>query len=420
MKISVTSLLSAKTMGLGLVLTLPLWLGATPLPVVSPQPSPSAKSSPPSKSTLPLKPLTLSQVITSECAATCLALDTKLWGNSAQPKDKSALVVAIDYSLRYLKTDKAQAAYTNYPVEGVTLARVEQSLRRFRQLLLQSPSPEVLQKAVQQEFTFYQAVGKDNQGTVGFTGYYQPLFLASRVPTTKYRYPLYKRPSGFELWKEPHPTRLQLEGMDGLQGRKGPLKGLELFWMHDRLEAFLVQIQGSALLKFPDGKVTGVGYAGRTKYPYTSIGKELIKDGKLDAEGITLQKVIGYFKLNPKAMNQYLPRNQGFVFFTDTGNAPPQGSLKVPVTAERSIATDKSLMPPGALALIQTQVPMSANPSTPNYQLVNRFVLDQDTGSAIKGPGRVDIFMGTGPQAEQRAGLINHSGKLYYLLLKSK
>lgn len=406
MKLSAASLLTTQTFVLSL--TLPLWLGATPLPVAPPKPPQS------------LKPLTLSQAVTTECAATCLALDTKLWGNAAQPKDKSALLIAIDYSLSYFKTAKAQEAYANYPVEGVTLTRVEQSLRRFRQLLLQSTSPEALQKAVQQEFTFYQAVGKDNRGTVGFTGYYQPLFSASRQPTPYYRYPLYKRPPGLELWKEPHPNRLQLEGMDGLQGRKGPLKGLELFWMHDRLEAFLVQIQGSALLKFPDGKVTGVGYAGRTKYPYTSIGKELIKDGKLDAEGVTLQKVMGYFKLNPKAMNQYLPRNQGFVFFTDTGNAPPQGSLRVPVTPERSIATDKSLMPPGALALLQTQIPMSANPATPNYQLVNRFVLDQDTGSAIKGPGRVDIFMGTGSQAEQRAGLINHPGKLYYLLLKAK
>ncbi len=366
----------------------------------------------------PLKPLPLSQVTTPDCAIACFGLDQKLWGSEGQSKDKSALAVAIDYSLRYLKTDAARSAYEKYPVEGITLTRVDRSLRRFRQLLLQSRSPEALQKSVQQEFIFYQAVGKDNQGTVGFTGYYQPIHLANRVRTQIYRYPLFKRPPNLEQWPEPHPTRLQLEGQDGLQASKGQLKGLELFWMRDRLEAFLVQVQGSALLKFPDGTVTGVGYAGRTKYPYTSIGKELIKDGKLEAEGISLQKVVDYLNHNPQDLSEYLPRNQGFVFFSDTGNAPPQGSLKVPVTPERSIATDKSLMPPGALALIQTEISLAANLKTPNYQFVNRFVLDQDTGSAIKGAGRVDIFMGTGDRAGQRAGLVNHPGKLYYLLLK--
>jgi membrane-bound lytic murein transglycosylase A len=383
---------------LGMSAAIPLWIAATP-------------SGP------PLQPLPASQVVTTECPQACLGLDQKLWGTTGQPKDKSALLLAIDYSLQYLKTDAARTTYAKSPVKGVTLTRVDRSLRRFRQLLLQAKSPQALQRSVQQEFTFYQSVGKDNQGTVGFTGYYQPIHSASRTRTKTYRYPLYKRPPDFEKWSEPHPTRLQLEGKDGLQASQGKLKGLELFWLRDRLEAFLVQVQGSALLRFPDGSVTGVGFNGRTKYPYTSIGKELIKDGKLEAEGITLQKVVDYLNRNPQELNNYLPRNQSFVFFSNTGNAPPQGSLKVPVTTERSIATDKSLMPPGAIALIQTELPLAADTKAPNYQRVNRFVLDQDTGSAIKGPGRVDIFMGTGDKAGQRAGLVNHPGKLYYLLL---
>ncbi|NES46638.1 3D domain-containing protein, partial [Moorena sp. SIO2C4] len=113
------------------------------------------------------------------------------------------------------------------------------------------------------------------------------------------------------------------------------------------------------------------------------------------------------------------PRNKSFVFFRETRGAPATGSLGLPVMAERSIATDKSIMPPGALALIQTSIPYPNAVGQLESRLVSRYVLDQDTGSAIKGPGRVDIFMGTGKLAGNRAGLINDTGELYYLLLKN-
>lgn len=161
-----------------------------------------------------------------------------------------------------------------------------------------------------------------------------------------------------------------------------------------------------------------IGFAGKTNYPYTSVGRELVKDGKLPLEGLTLPVLIDYFQSSPAELNQYLPRNQSFVFFKETHGAPATGSIGVPVTAERSIATDKSLMPPGALALINTRIPYSTTAGQLEPRRVNRYVLDQDTGSAIRGAGRVDIFMGTGPLAGDRAGNINETGELYYLLLK--
>jgi membrane-bound lytic murein transglycosylase A len=284
--------------------------------------------------------------------------------------------------------------------------------------VVQSPSPAALQAAVRQEFAFFQAVGKDNAGGVSFTGYYEAVYTASPVRTTTYRYPLYRLPADFQQWPQPHPSRLQLEGADGLQGGQGRLRGLELVWLRDRLEAFLVHIQGSARLQLTNGRLMTVGYAGKTNYPYTSIGQELIRDGKVEREGLTLPKVLQYFQQNPREMNTYLPRNQSFVFFSNTQGGAATGSIRVPVTPERSIATDKSLMPPGALALIQAEIPYRNAQGLLAKQLVSRFVLDQDTGSAIKGPGRVDIFMGTGPEAKARAGLINTPGRLYYLLLK--
>jgi membrane-bound lytic murein transglycosylase A len=347
-------------------------------------------------------------------ASPALPPDTQVIG-----ADKQALLRALDHSLRYLSTSKSSGDYRRIVgIRGVTLERVRRSVARFRQLVSTTRSPQELQQAIEQEFVFYQAAGKDGQGTVAFTGYFEPVHTASRKPTTEFRYPIFRPPSGFTTWQKPHPTRAQLEGRDGLQFANSPLRGQELAWLRDRLEAFLIQVQGSARLRLVTGGTMTVGYAGNTNYPYTGIGRELVKEGKLTPEQLTLPNVIAYFRQNPADLEVYLPRNQRFVFFTETGGAPALGSLGVPVTAERSIATDKSLFPPGALALIQTQLPYPNANGSLEQQLVTRYVLDQDTGGAIKGPGRVDVFMGTGDKAGDRAGLINSTGQMYYLLLR--
>lgn len=330
---------------------------------------------------------------------------------------RAPLLAAVDHSLRYLETTTAAEHYQKLTIPGITRSRVQRSLVRFRQLLQQAGSAAELQAAVQREFIFYQSIGND-QGNVGFTGYFEPTYAASRVPTPDYRYPLYRLPPRFSQWARPHPTRAQLEGTDGLQAAKGPLRGRELVWLGDRLEAFLVQVQGSARLQLTDGSTMSVGFAGKTDQPYSGVGKELVKDGKFRLEDLSLPALIQYFRQHPAEMNLYLPRNRSFVFLRETNGAAATGSLGVPVTAERSIATDKSILPPGALALIQTQIPYANASGQLEQRLVSRYVLDQDTGSAIKGPGRVDIFMGTGPQAGERAGRLVSTGQLYYLLLK--
>ena len=335
----------------------------------------------------------------------------------AEQDQRRTLLAAIAQSLNYLQTPAAAEAYREYAVPGITRDRVQRSLERFRQLVLEYPDPVNLEAAVLREFDFYQAIGHDGAGTVDFTGYFEPTYRASRVSTAEYQYPLYRLPSNLAQWA-PHPTRIQLEGADGLQGSTGLLSGLELVWLSDRLEAFLVQVQGSARLQLTDGSTMTVGYAGRTEYPYTSLGRELVNDGKFALEELSLPVLIQYFEQNPADLSQYIPRNNRFVFFQETRGSAAIGSLGVPVTAERSIATDKSLMPPGALALIQTEIPYANPAGELEPRLVSRYVLDQDTGGAIRGAGRVDIFMGTGERAGDRAGLINTTGQLYYLLLK--
>ena len=341
-------------------------------------------------------------------------IDNQIWGENG---DKQNLLAAIDYSLSYIKTSKAKAAYQKYIIPEITKERVEKSLKRFRELVVNSQNSEELQQAVNREFILYKSIGSDNQGNILFTGYYKPIYQASREQTSEYQYPVYRLPDDFDSWSKPHPTRLDLEGADALQADQGKLKGLELYWLKSRIDAFIAQVQGSAVLEFSDGSTTSINYAGNTDHEYVSLGKELIKDGKLEQEGITLEKVINYLEENPESQDEYLPRNPRFIFFRDTKDAAAIGSLNVPVTPERSIATDKSLMPPGALAIIRAPFPF-INQGKIEQRLVSRYVLDQDTGGAIKSPGRVDYYIGIGKEAGDRAGAIVNQGELYYLLLK--
>lgn len=367
----------------------------------------------------------------TQCGLQNLGIDEGLWEDTTKSggknnltnhqklttNNKQPLLTSIDHSLQYLQTEAAVKAYQNYRISDITRDRVWRSLVRFRQLLLSSRSSAELEAAVKREFIFYQSIGKDKEGTVLFTAYYEPLYPASRVPTAAYRYPLYRRPPNLSSWSKPHPTRAELEGEDGLQGSKGKLGGLELLWLRDRIEAYTIHIQGSARLLLPDGSQTSVNYDGNTAYSYSSIGRALADDGKLPLEGMTMPIILDYFHKHPADLNIYIPRDRSFVFFKESHGNPALGSINVPVTAERSIATDKSLMPPGALALIHAAFPFVNRSGQIEHRTVSRYVLDQDTGGAIKGPGRVDYFVGTGEEAGIRAGVTVSNGQLYYLLL---
>ncbi|MEH2228522.1 MAG: murein transglycosylase A [Nostoc sp.] len=414
--------LALLSLSLGIALVNPLWSAVAQVPNLLPLPLPTAPDLPPIPIPIapaiapPLKPITIG----SDCTVrpTCLGWDEQIWGQRGKTGDRKALLASIDNSLLYLTKGDAIAAYQNYPVREITLDRVRRSLLRFRQLVVSSKSAAQLQAAVSREFVFYQSVGNDGKGTVKFTAYYEPVYTASRVRTAIYKYPLYRLPPDFSQWPKPHPKRIDLEGKDGLKGNKSKLRGLELLWFRDRLDAYMVHIQGSAQIKLTNGKTTSIGYAGGTDYPWTSIGKELAKDGKLPLNGLTMPRLISYFRQKPQELNNYLPRWERFIFFQETSGRGATGSIHVPVTAERSIATDKSLMPPGALALIYNSFPYPASGGKLERRTVSRFVLDQDTGSAIKGPGRVDYFMGSGKLAGDRAGVTGGNGSLYYLLLK--
>jgi membrane-bound lytic murein transglycosylase A len=143
-----------------------------------------------------------------------------------------------------------------------------------------------------------------------------------------------------------------------------------------------------------------------------------VANGKIAAEELSLPNLMAFFEANPEALDDYIPKNQRFIFFRETSGGSPRGNLSVPVTAGVSIATDKELMPPGAMALIQVPLPQRQITGEWSSQPTSRLVLDQDTGGAIIGPGRVDLFVGSGAEAGELAGRINTTGRLYYLLLR--
>jgi membrane-bound lytic murein transglycosylase A len=213
----------------------------------------------------------------------------------------------------------------------------------------------------------------------------------------------------------PYPTRSQIE-------RGGVLRGLELAWLKDRYEAYTVEVQGSAELRMRDGSRLAVGYAGDNGYEYTSVGLALVEAGKLKKRDLSLVSIKRYFQENPDEMDFYLYRNKRFIFFREEEGGP-YGCLGVRVTALRSLATDKKrgspdIYPRGCVAFLRTTLPRADGAGGITRARYSGFALDHDRGSAIRSPGRADVYMGIGPEAELVAGHTMSEGRLYYIFVK--
>lgn len=328
---------------------------------------------------------------------------------------------SIDYSLRYLAKPSSKKYFPFG--EDISHERAVASLKTLARLLDSGLAGRPLAAAINEQFEFYQSVGCDDMGTVLYTGYYTPIFDGSLTPTSVYRYPLYKQPK--DLVKGEDGVILGRKNADGTfslyPDRKeletsGQLKGLELVYLADPFEVYIAQVQGSAKIRTADGKLLTIGYTANNGHEYKSIGEEMIRDGVLTREQLSLQQMIEYFKANPQMVDTYTQRNPRFVFFQfDSGE--PRGSLNEPVTAMRSIATDKSIYPRACIGLLQTRLPR-LNGMEITDRPYTGFALDQDTGGAIRAPGRCDVYMGVGDQASKLAGRVYQEGKLYYIFVK--
>jgi len=331
------------------------------------------------------------------------------------------LRTAIERSLNYLGKASSRQFY---PYADVNHDRVVKTLETFLTFVDSGIRADELNGVIRAHFDVYMSVGCDDRGTVLFTGYYTPIFEASFERTERFAYALYgmpddlvKGPDGQTLGRRDsagliraYPDRATLE-------RSGTLEGLELVWLADPFEVYIAHVQGSAKLRMPDGQIITVGYAANNGHEYVSVAQALVADGKILSDRMSLASMIDYFQQHPDQVGRYTQRNPRYVFFR-IAEETPHGSLNEPVTPMRTIATDKSIFPRAALAFISTMVPQMGH-----VGFVKRpyegFVLDQDTGGAIRAPGRCDIYMGQGDQAGHLAGQTYQEGRLYYLFLKS-
>lgn len=293
--------------------------------------------------------------------------------------------------------------------------------------LVGDPDIDIVRAFIETRFVAYEMHAGAN-GTDGLiTGYYEPLLFGSLKKSARYRYPLYRRPADLltvdlgsvypELANKVVRARIKDKRVVPYYSRseidngKNPLKGSELVWVDNIVDLFFLHIQGSGRIRLDDGRELAVGYADQNGHPYESIGARLIRMGELEAEAVNMPSIKDWLTAYPDKAIALLNSNPSYIFFSPrpTAGSGPLGSLNVPLTSERSIAVDKRFIPLGYPVWIDTQLPDSELP----YQ---RLMIAQDTGGAIKGSVRADIFFGHGKRAESLAGKMKQKGRLYVLL----
>jgi len=269
---------------------------------------------------------------------------------------------------------------------------------------------------------------KDGKTLGLITGYYEPLLQGSWERSEEYQYPLYGVPEDL-LVVDLGAIYPQLKGMRlrgklvgnkvvpyhdraQLNGNQDLLQGNEILWVNSPVDLFFLHVQGSGLVELVDGSILAVGYAEQNGHPYQSIGRVLIDMGELDKEEVTLFTIREWLKLNPGRLNEVLAKNPSYVFFElrDARAEGPTGALNVALTPRRSIAVDRTVIPLGAPVWLQTTLPNEAQSP------LNQLMLAQDTGGAIRGHVRADVFWGRGGEAEKMAGLMKQQGELFVLL----
>lgn len=315
--------------------------------------------------------------------------------------------------------------------QSCTVLKKQEPWRTACEALLQvgTPSNEALRALLRTHFLPYQVVNPDGSDSGLITGYYQPVLKGSRSRTERYRYPLYARPDDLVtvelggLYPELAFKRLRgrLSGnrlvpyysRGEIDLAQSPLAGKELLWTDDIVDLFFLQIQGSGIIHLDNGERVSVGYADQNGQPYQSIGKILIERGELSADKASMQGIKDWGRRNPDKLRDLLNANPSYVFFRELPSdlSGPLGALGVPITAERSLAIDPRYIPLGAPVFLSTTYPNSSKP-------LQRLMLAQDTGGAIKGAVRADFFWGAGLEAGRQAGAMKQRGRMWVLLPK--
>jgi membrane-bound lytic murein transglycosylase A len=300
---------------------------------------------------------------------------------------------------------------------------------------LDTGNSTVLRTFYETWFTPYQVRNPDGSEHGMITGYYEPKLYGSSTKTTRFRYPLYAVPDDLLTIDlgEAYPQLKDLRLRGRLQGKRvvpyysraeidakadspssaNAFKARELFWVDNAVELFFLQVQGSGRIELPDGTLMKVGYADQNGYPYVSIGKKLVEEGEIKLEEASMQGIKNWAEKNPDKLPALLAQNPSYVFFRELPDnlSAPLGALGVPLTGEYSLAVDARTIPLGAPVFLSTTYP---NDNAP----LNRLMLAQDTGGAIRGAVRADFFWGFGETAATQAGKMKQQGRMWVLFPK--
>lgn len=344
------------------------------------------------------------------------------------------LEFAINRSLQYLGRLSPQYRF-NFGNDVVDAAHMKKSLTVFRNFLQKNPSAETINHFILKNYNVYASIGREKTGNVLFTGYYEPYLEGSLRPSSKFAIPIYSVPrdlvsvnlslfsrelAGKKIggrWNGktlvPYHERSEIDFENALNGKAKPL-----VWLKDPVDAFFLHIQGSGRVYLQNGTSIHLHYHSGNGRPYRSIGKYLIKTGKIDRAEMSMQKIRQYLTAHPEEIKTILGYNPSYVFFRIEEQGP-LGAINVLLTPGRSIATDRRIFPISALAFMETQKPyINGKGRIDKWACFSRFVLNQDTGGAIRGPDRADLFWGSGEYARLAAGHMQHPGNLYFLILK--
>ena len=346
----------------------------------------------------------------------------------------NGLIRGIRASLTFLKKIPPARKF-RFGEETFDAAYMIRSFDHFLSVIQNKPTAQALSDIIRSQYLVYQANGKEDAPSAFFTGYYEPQLQGRLQAGGEYKYPIYGRPDdlysidlalfssefkGKKIYGRyapdgftPYFNRNEIENLKALESRAEPLA-----WVKDRIALFFLHIQGSGRIVLKNGDVIHVCYDAQNGRPYRSIGKLLIEQKKITKDAMSMQKIREYLTDHPDETDAILNYNPSYIFFTLQKDGP-YGSLGVKLTPGRSIATDRRIYPPAALAFIQTRKPVTDPPGQiRSWVDFSRFVLNQDTGGAIKGPGRADLFWGSGHYAEIAAGHLKHPGNMYFLILK--
>lgn len=343
------------------------------------------------------------------------------------------LAYCIRKSLSYLKRVPSDR-YFSFGEDRFNTGHMVKSLEVFLNFIGKKPFPEELNHFIRKNYLIYKSIGTGKKGQVLFTGYYEPFLPGQPQKNAEYRFPVYGRPEDLiTIDLSPFSSRFKGNKIIGRYSNQtvvpyynrgaidyeGALEGKAkvIAWVRDLVDLFFLHIQGSGKIFIGQEEIINVHYLTTNGRPYRSIGKLLIEEEKIPRAQMSMQKIRAYLRKHPKEIKKILTYNPSYVFFK-IENDGPLGYLEVKLTPGRSIASDKRIFPLSALAFIETKKPLTDGTGRIHEWVdMKRFVLNQDVGGAIKGPGRADLFWGNGPYAEIAAGHMQHMGTLYFLVL---